>query len=86
MSDYLDILIRAGYGNTPQDHIPVEVIAAAKAGSEIPRKPGVAEPRERAPSVKTLRETPNYVAFRKSLMPRAWQYGKPRKRRRFEHA
>lgn len=36
MSDYLDRLCAAGYGDIPQTDIPAEVMAAALAGREIP--------------------------------------------------
>jgi hypothetical protein len=34
----LDALIKAGYGNTPQDKIPIEVLDAVEAGEDIPHK------------------------------------------------
>jgi len=35
----LTLLIRAGWGDIPQEHIPAEVMTAAHAGNAIPTRP-----------------------------------------------
>lgn len=48
MSDYLDRLIAAGWGDIPGPRIPAAVWAAAEAGAEIPPPPAQLKPGPKA--------------------------------------